>query len=150
MASDAASEYEKSLPLCPTPRYESYVLKKILDVQDLPFGYFIWKKKGVCHLRWWSKKRRTFIGTIGSSRSFQSIGASHLTLNDDYRYSRKKVLFRGIIEADGIQGLDFFVKGRSRLTFSLEIKGQREILDHVIFLPEDTHPREMPFSVEEN
>ncbi len=149
MASDAAVEFERALPLCPTPRYEFHVLKKILDIRDLPFGYFIWKTEGIWHLRWWSKRIRTFAGTVESSRLFRGIGAFRMALNDDYTYSRKKVIFRGIVEADRIQGLDFLVKRRSRLTFSLRIKGQGEIQDHIIFLPEDSHPREMPFSVEE-
>jgi tetratricopeptide (TPR) repeat protein len=148
LLSEAANEYGESLPLCPTPRYESYVLRKIISTQDLPFGYVIWKKEGLCYLRWWSKSTKTFTGTVESSRSFRSIGEANLKLNVDYRYSRKKIVFRGVAERDAVQGLTLGVRSPSRLTFSLEIRGQGEVQDHVTLLPEATHPRAMPFVLE--
>jgi hypothetical protein len=150
MAREAAGEYKRSLPLCRTFPYESYVLKKILDIENLPFGYLIWRNEGVWEIRWWSRMKRTFSGTVESSRSFRSLGVFRLAFGENCRYSRKRAAFQGIVEGDKMQGLTLSVKRRSRLTFRLEIKGQREIIDHVILLPEDTHPREMPFSLEEH
>jgi uncharacterized membrane protein len=149
MANEAVREYKKALLLSMTPKDETYVLKKIIEIRGYPFGYFIWQKKGVCHLRWWSNEKGTFAGTIENSRSFRSLGEYHLISNDKYKHSKKVLVFQGIVEGGRIEGLDLFIKSHSRLTFSLKINGRKDIEERIIFLPQETHPQGMPFSLKE-
>lgn len=149
MTDEAVSEYKQALLLCSTPKDETYILKKIREIRGLNFGYFVWQKKGSCHLRWWSSTKRTFTGKVTSSRSLRGVGEFHLTANDSYTYSRKELRLQGTVEGGRIEGLDLFIKSHSRLTFSLKIEGRKNIEDHVVFLPQETHPQGMPFSVKE-
>jgi len=149
MRDEAVNEYKNALPLCTAPKDETYVLRKIREIRGLPFGYFIWQKKGQYHLRWWSDEKRTFTGTITSSRPFRSVGEYHLTPNDDYKLFRKNIIFKGIVEGNRIEGLDLFIKSHSRLTFLLKINGRKNIEERVLLLPEESHPQEMPFSLKE-
>jgi tetratricopeptide (TPR) repeat protein len=148
LAQEARQAYLRALFLGPFPKIETFILKKIRGLYDIPFGYFLWQRAGAFHLRWFSQERDTFSGSVRSSRALKGVGDFHLLDNDRWKRSKRDVIFQAVVEKGRVEGLDIAVRSASRLTFSLKIDGREKIGDRVILLPEGARPPGIPFSLQ--
>jgi tetratricopeptide (TPR) repeat protein len=147
MGDEAAKAYGRALQLTVLPREKTYILQKLMEIRNLPFGYFIWRSDGVWHLRWWSDEKRAFSGKIVCSAKIKEVLQSHLTSEDQVRHSKTRLEFNGLTLGKRIEGFDVVIKNDARLSFYLRIDSRRNIADKVILLPDLVHPEEMPFSL---
>ena len=145
MKNEADSEFMEALLTRRTPREEISVLKNIRELHTLPRGFLVWKSNGICHLRWWSDERNTFIGTISSLRPIKKVRGFHLEPNDKCKISNNSLKFIGIAQNGRIEGINWFSETASRLSFLLRMDGRENIEKSVIILPGGIHPQGMPF-----
>lgn len=143
----AEPAYLQALLLGPFPKIETFILKRLREVYDIPFGYFLWQRGGAFHLRWFSQEKDSFSGKIQSTRILAGVGEFHLLENDRWKASKKTVAFQAVVENGRIEGLDIAAPAGAELSFALKIDGREKIQDRIVLLPERGHPANLPFSL---
>jgi len=149
LRNEARSELMEALLLRSTPNEEINVLNKIREIHSLPCGFIIWMRNGICHLRWWSDEKRTFVGTISSVPPIKKVRGFQLKPDDKYRLLENQLKFSAIAHDNRIRGFDLEVNNQAQVSFSLMIDGRKSIEENVIILPGDTQPQGMPFLLKE-
>lgn len=147
MKEEAAGEYSRALMLTVIPKERTHVLDKLIEIRNLSFGYFIWRSKGVCHLRWWSDEECRFSGTIACSTTIKKVLESGLTSDDKCKLSKTKLQFNRFTLGKRIEGFDLVIGRHARLSFYLRINGRKSIYDKITLLPDHVHPDGIPFSL---
>jgi hypothetical protein len=116
---------------------------------DSPTGYFIFHDENGFHLRTHGPKaEHDFRAVLTTKGTFDGVDLIRLEPDDQVQLEdgghRMVIHFHTF---DGIDGVNFVVKGGDKLHLKLELDGQDAPTNQIYLGPQGRHPKHNPFSI---
>jgi len=115
-------------------------------MEPIPFDdgiFFLWKDPDGWHVRWRARKNIELTVRVESSSKIRSVQKTRLENEGGFQRKPRSVTYETRAQASQIDGFDFQVKGKPKLTFKLSLN-QREFRKVIFGRKEKPTPEKIP------